>query len=330
MQPIPDKSTGDELTAEEWNNIPDEVENAITSTGIVLSGADRYQLTKTVCNYVASGDYYDDVGTTNNYVLSKIGNRRAPTDYLDGLRVRFKAANTNTGASTVNVDSLGVKTIKKEDGTTDVIAGDIPTGEHIELIYDIDNDVFVLYSHKYESSLFRTGDTKYSDNPVTENGWIKATDDGTIGDPTSGASIRANNDTLSLYFMYWNNYNDTTCPVTGGRGATAQDDWDAHKNIGVPRRSGRALAVWGQGAGLTNRNAGDFLGQENHVLTEAELASHHHAYTSPLIGSEGVHGDDGSTKKYSTLNGASTTTTGSSTAHNTMQPSYFGYLYIKL
>lgn len=80
-------------------------------------------------DYVAS-----DTGTADAYAI-------APTPaivaYVAGQRFTFKAANDNTGTSTLAVNGLASpKTIKKADGATDLVAGDIRSGQVIEVEYD--------------------------------------------------------------------------------------------------------------------------------------------------------------------------------------------------
>ncbi len=144
MEDIPTKSTGDQLTAAEWNNVPDELENAITDTGIALTGLDLHQLSKTISNYVGSGDFYSESGIANAYVLGVIGSKKAPTAYVVGMRVRFVPGNSNTGASTVNVASLGLLDVKDINGN-DVIAGEINQGVAVEMYFDGTN--MVLYQN---------------------------------------------------------------------------------------------------------------------------------------------------------------------------------------
>lgn len=57
------------------------------------------------------------------------------TAYATGMTVRFVAAGTNTGAATVNINSLGAKSITK-NGTTALVAGDIQIGAALALTYD--------------------------------------------------------------------------------------------------------------------------------------------------------------------------------------------------
>lgn len=64
----------------------------------------------------------------------------APAAYAAGQRFVFKAANTNTGSATLNVNSLGAKTLKKKDVANSAIstldAGDIIQGGIYTAFYD--------------------------------------------------------------------------------------------------------------------------------------------------------------------------------------------------
>jgi hypothetical protein len=61
----------------------------------------------------------------------------APTAYVQGDSYCFKAGGTNTGAATLNVNALGVKSIKKgAAGATALAAGDITSGGIYCLQYD--------------------------------------------------------------------------------------------------------------------------------------------------------------------------------------------------
>jgi hypothetical protein len=77
-------------------------------------------------------NYAVDAGAANAYVVTL---DPAPTAYTAGMTIAFKAVNANTGASTVNANGLGVKTLKKK-GNTDLSSGDIPAGMIVVVIYD--------------------------------------------------------------------------------------------------------------------------------------------------------------------------------------------------
>ena len=137
MQTIGTKTDGvSTLSAAEFNQIPLELQNAITASGQATSSGDLYQLSKSIAGYVSVGDFYTDSGSANAYILTPTGSYKAPTAYVAGMRVRFKPANANTTASTVNVASLGVKSIKDYTGASDPAAGVIAAGQDITLVYD--------------------------------------------------------------------------------------------------------------------------------------------------------------------------------------------------
>lgn len=75
--------------------------------------------------------YAADSGSANAYVVTLAN---APASYVAGLHVAVKIGAANTGASTLNVNGLGVVSIKRVDGTA-LVAGDLPAGAIIEMRY---------------------------------------------------------------------------------------------------------------------------------------------------------------------------------------------------
>lgn len=137
MRTIPDKTDAvSTLPAVEFNDLKNDVQYAISDTGIALTDSDVHQISKGMAIHGARGDFYTDGGSANSYVLSPIGIMKTPPGYVNGMRVRFRPANANTGASTVNVAGLGVVTISDADGVTVPAAGQIPAGKDVTLVYD--------------------------------------------------------------------------------------------------------------------------------------------------------------------------------------------------
>jgi hypothetical protein len=124
------KINGNTLSATEFNQIPTELEALQTSSGQPSSDAILNQVSIATSRYAAN-NFYIDSGVADAYVLTLAASMTNPVSatvgYFVGMTIRFRAGNANTGASTVNVNSTGVKNLKKEDGTTDLAAGDIPT-----------------------------------------------------------------------------------------------------------------------------------------------------------------------------------------------------------
>lgn len=132
-----------QCSAADLNGFKNENNNLINSADITPNTGDNFQTTQAVAAYAGAGDAYNDTGAANAYVLTPIGNRKSPGDYIDELRVRFVPLNSNTGASTINLDGIGVKSIKTESGD-DLISGSIVNGVSTELSFSQSNDFFRL------------------------------------------------------------------------------------------------------------------------------------------------------------------------------------------
>jgi hypothetical protein len=110
-----------------------------------------------------------------------------------------------------------------------------------------------------------------------------------IGSGSSAGTERANADTENLFIYLWNNVTNAAAPVSGGRGATAAEDFAANKTIGIPDLRGAApfgLPTMGNtNNGLLAStpivvgsaiDPGSILGANTHTLIGVELASHLH------------------------------------------------------
>ncbi len=85
-------------------------------------------------------NYAVDTGIVNAYVVAL---PHTPSGYVDGLLVSFRALNTNTGASTINVSGLGVKSIRTNDLLA-LTAGDIAVGAPMDIRYSSATGFFHL------------------------------------------------------------------------------------------------------------------------------------------------------------------------------------------
>lgn len=135
--------------AKAFNSLSDELEKVVESTGQTLdtsTGDDpnTTQLSRAITEYSLTAQAYVDGGIANAYVLSPINsNFEQPSSYLDGQKIRFKAGNTNTGASTVNVNGIGIKSIVDQSGSA-LPTGSIAVGQYYDLVYSSSADNFVL------------------------------------------------------------------------------------------------------------------------------------------------------------------------------------------
>lgn len=116
-------------------------------------------------------------------------------------------------------------------------------------------------------------------------------------------------------------------------GAAAPSGWAlCDGQNGRPDLRGRFVLGAGAGPGLTSRGLGAKGGEENHVLTVAEMPSHTHTYTDAYYKSTKVNGSDFNDQGASGYNYATRTSnpTGGDQGHNTMPPFYVLTYIIKL
>ncbi|MCK5021043.1 MAG: hypothetical protein KAS32_28790 [Candidatus Peribacteraceae bacterium] len=143
-------NVGDTLPASDFNaNLRNELQNIVESADFTLDAeggpdVNLNMLGQAVALYANAGRYYQDSGAANAYVLSRVGNLKSIPAYKDGVTVLFKAGNANTGASTINVDTLGVKNLTAEGGgaltggeigANYVIARYHSSGDRFELVF---------------------------------------------------------------------------------------------------------------------------------------------------------------------------------------------------
>lgn len=170
MENLGTKTTGDFVDAPEWNQLATEMQNVIESAGITLSAGDLMQLTKALAHYAVNGNFYTDGGTVTTYILSPIGTNQVPTAYTNGMEVEFVAANTNTGASTINVNGLGAIPIRDSD-----TVGLITSGIMVRFRYDGPSNEFVLVDTSESQGNLRPGDLLPSSDPtIMFRGFIPA------------------------------------------------------------------------------------------------------------------------------------------------------------
>lgn len=179
----------------------------------------------------------------------------------------------------------------------------------------------------------------------------------TIGNATSGATERANDDTLLLFTLFWSDFSDSILPIytsagaASTRGASASSDFAAGKRISVPDKRGRVSAgkddMGGTAAGrlniavdgLTDGAAG---GSQVHTLASSEMPSHTHTdsgHTHSVVPAQtGISGTfGGGFGETFSAGGASTGSasaniqnTGGGGSHNNVQPTIVCNYIIKL
>lgn len=122
----------------------------------------------------------------------------------------------------------------------------------------------------------RTGDIRTSINTFSPFGWV-GMNDTTIGSALSNANGRASVDTFPLFSFLWNinaaytpMFTSTGVPVA--RGGSAVGDFASNYKIQLTASLGRVMAGAGASTGTTTAHSlGQFLGEETHNLSRAEL-----------------------------------------------------------
>ena len=147
MKDLTGKSTGDQLTAADWNELPGSVQVPMTDFGEALDPGDLAQLSEAIADYVASGNFFvEDSGSSTAYTLSTIGTRKGPTGYTNGLEVRFRAVNASTvTVPTIAVNGLAAIDIVLEGGGA-LSVGDIKATTDTLIRYDSTLSKFILYA----------------------------------------------------------------------------------------------------------------------------------------------------------------------------------------
>lgn len=123
--------------------------NLISGSGITQvcannTGANRVDCTPSLNTAVAltiansqagKPDFCNSTNGTDGYTCS-LSASAALTAYTAGMHLTLIADTSNTGAASLNVDSLGIKNIKQPDGITDPTTGQIVAGRPIALYFD--------------------------------------------------------------------------------------------------------------------------------------------------------------------------------------------------
>ena len=120
-----------------------------------------------------------DLGSTDTYTCSL---SPAITAYVTGTHYRFKANTVNTGAATINLNSLGAITIVKAPGgvTTALATNDIRAGQWVDLVYDGTN---MQMQSTLGNAVTGTGDV-VGPNSSVDNGIVRY--DGATGKLVQG------------------------------------------------------------------------------------------------------------------------------------------------
>jgi len=140
--------------------------NRITTMADGTAKQDAATLNQIVSNGPA---YAADTGTANTAVVAL---SPAITAYAAGQRITFKANAASTGATTLNVNTLGAKTLKKHNDQ-DIASGDIESGSIVTAVYDGTN-------FQVTSQLATTGGSPLVPSSLTDGGVLLGSGTGEI------------------------------------------------------------------------------------------------------------------------------------------------------
>ena len=146
---IVSKMNGSELSATEFNQIPDECENVIKSAGLTPSDKVNTQMADAIAQIVGDGSGFIASGTANAIILTQKTGRKAISSLTDGLKGTFKSTNSNTSATTLNLCNLGAKPVVKNGVALE--GGEIKANMYYNFIYDATNERFEISSYIFET-----------------------------------------------------------------------------------------------------------------------------------------------------------------------------------
>lgn len=143
-----------------------ETNIAIASSGQTLDDANQNQLGISLGVYGSKGDFYEEAAgsASDVYVLDPSGSQKAIHALQDGMRFRFRVTNANTGASTVDINSLGAINLKI-DGV-DLSGGELLAGEIVEFVYKQSSNEFELLAGEPGATVTSQG-IVFIDQPIT-------------------------------------------------------------------------------------------------------------------------------------------------------------------
>lgn len=314
------KVAGQQLSADEWNQLAD-FDNAVISSDQTPATGDLNQLGKALGAYVGLAGYYGvDSGSANAYAIAAPSPFKAPHKLYTGLTVRFLAGNANTGAAaTLNAFGLGVKDIKLMDAATNPPAGTIPTNFIRQYTYD---GTRWLLSNLPTNFLLGSIQIFTSSGTWTKPSGCRAVEVEVIGAGGQGGSLSSSNPSTGgggggySYKFITSGLGSTetvTIGVGGSTGTTTQNGQDgtassfgahcsATGGTGGKNNSASGVGIGGAGSGGTFNLAGSDGGVGVNTTLNGTGGSAPRGGGSPT---GGIGGQGGIGKNYGSGGGAS-------------------------
>lgn len=123
-----DWTSADGVTEQDFNDIADTVVDAQEAMDYLASYVDQEV---TLIDLQNLKNIYLTAAGTNDYTIVAPG----VASYETGMMYNLKMTNANTGAVTLNFNSLGAKSLLK-DIVSELGSGDIPAGGTVQVVYD--------------------------------------------------------------------------------------------------------------------------------------------------------------------------------------------------
>lgn len=214
----------------------------------------------------------DTGGSANAYTITSSSGHTALTN---GIICSALAGATNTGTSTLNLNSLGAKKIRTfgKSGELELVAGQIQAGCSYQFKYDTQLDFpnggFLLLNPTVDPyNLVTAGTIKIWTSNTLETGWLWAN-----GSVVSQATYAA------LFAVIGTAFNtggegagNFRLPDLRGRGPFGKD------NMGGVTAAGQITLA---GSGISGTSLAALGGQEVVTLTEDQIPAHDHNVTDP-------------------------------------------------
>lgn len=262
----PSTSTPATQVKADWlNAVQEEISNVVEGTGKTLSKTTRDQLKEAINLMLQKMEpAYATASGTDTYTVTL---SPTPLSYAAGMPLHIKFTNANTGAATINVNSLGAKSIKRPDGSA-LAANDISASHIAFLIYDGTN--FILTNLAQKTTIYAS--VRMSANQTITGGADQKVNFDTV-ESDNGAYWNATNKRFNLNRKgVWRVNSSLTSTVLG---SSATAGLNVYKNGSFLKRLDEDFGETGGDLGLS----GSFLLESNgsdyvEIYSSAGIASY--------------------------------------------------------